>query len=93
MMQFFLENKLQKIKNDPNVLKQLSEKREACMSQLLNGDVNCEQDNLDTPVTSSSFLRAVAPERQALTTGEVAGLLKYDRLGEEDSDNSDTTSR
>lgn len=60
------------------------------MQQLINGFSNCDNDDsLDTPLSSSSLLRAVAPEKQALTTGEVVELIKYDSLDpEDDSDSS-----
>lgn len=61
------------------------------MSQLLNHNYVQEFDNLDTPISSSSLLRTVAPEKQALTTGELAELIKFDRLNDEDSDNSATS--
>ncbi|GLV34556.1 uncharacterized protein CBL_09036 [Carabus blaptoides fortunei] len=72
-----LENKLQKLKNDPDILRQLSEKREACMQQLLAG-TDFDQDNseLEAPVNASAILRAIAPERQALTSGEIVELVK-----------------
>lgn len=90
-----LENKLQKLKNDPDILRQLREKREACMQQLLQG-TDFDQDNseLEAPVNASAILRAIAPERQALTSGEIVELVKYDLLNpEEDGDHSDTASR
>ncbi|KAF5291421.1 hypothetical protein FQR65_LT01732 [Abscondita terminalis] len=61
-----LEKKLAKLKSDPNVLKQLATKREACMRHLLTNDYELNID-LDTPIENSSILRAIAPERQALT--------------------------
>lgn len=84
---------MKKIRSDPDVLKQLAEKRDACISQLLNNTYDQEYDSLDTPLTSSSLLRAVAPEKQALTAGEVAELVKYDRLSIEDDSDTSSTSR
>lgn len=74
-----------KLKSDPNVLKQLAEKREACFNQLLNGitEFDLEQSELEEPVNSSTILRTIAPERQALTQGELVELVKYDQLEEE----------
>lgn len=67
------------------MLKQLAEKREACFSQLLNGitEFDLEQSELEEPVNSSTILRTIAPERQALTQGELVELVKYDQLEEE----------
>lgn len=84
---------MKKLRSDPDLLKQLAEKREACISQLLNHSYDQEYDNLDTPLSTSSLLRAVAPERQALTAGEVAELVKYDRLSIEDDSDTSSTSR
>ncbi|XP_017779145.1 PREDICTED: uncharacterized protein LOC108564572 [Nicrophorus vespilloides] len=44
-----LESKLQKIKNDPDILKQLAEKKESCMQQLISGEA-LEEEFLETPV-------------------------------------------
>lgn len=81
------------MRSDPDILKQLAEKREACISQLLNHAYDQEYDNLDTPINSSSLLRTVAPDRQALTTGEIAELIKYDRLNIDDDSDTSSTSR
>lgn len=57
-------------------------------------DYITDDENLDTAINSSAFLRAVAPERQALTTGEIVELVKYDRLNnDEDLEHSDSASR
>ncbi|XP_059616070.1 uncharacterized protein LOC132261308 [Phlebotomus argentipes] len=86
-----LESKLRRIKKDPNVLRQLAEKREACLQSLLVdcGDgvqANREIDlNLDAPVNSTDFraaqeiARFLRPE-QALSVGEVVHLVKHDQL-------------
>lgn len=79
------EQRLRKIKNDPDVLKQLAEKREACMQQLLFSqcEVDDETIDLNTPIDNSTILRAIAPQKQALTQGELVELVKYDQLIEE----------
>lgn len=55
------------------------------MQQLLCGIENCttEDDTLETPVPNSTILRAIAPEKQALTTGELVDLVNYDQLVED----------
>ncbi|XP_022917041.1 coiled-coil domain-containing protein 32 [Onthophagus taurus] len=83
-----LEAKLHKIKTDQDVIKQLQQKREECMNQLLNNtqyseDVDLE---LDEPIESSTVLRAITPQKQALTQGEIVELVKYDQLKEDDSE-------
>ncbi|CAG9832566.1 unnamed protein product [Diabrotica balteata] len=88
-----LEEKLRKIKNDPNILTQLAAKREACMEQLLNG-VNgngidhFDEDilDLDEPTANSQVLRAIAPQRQALNRGKIVEFIKYDQLDNEEGD-------
>ncbi|KAF2897342.1 hypothetical protein ILUMI_08837 [Ignelater luminosus] len=81
-----LESKLNKLKSDPNVLEQLSKKREACMQQLLSGVSSCavEDDTLDTPCKDSAILRTLAPEKQALTQGERVPLVEYNELVNEE---------
>lgn len=70
-----LENRLAKIKNDPTVLKQLREKREQCMRNLLdNGSASdfASQISLDRALVAdedtktSEILRRINPQ-QALT--------------------------
>ncbi|EFA08712.1 hypothetical protein TcasGA2_TC006383 [Tribolium castaneum] len=49
-----LEKRLRDIKNDPDFLKQLRAKREACLQNLLNGETQFERDDdLDAPVNNS----------------------------------------
>ncbi|XP_056634228.1 uncharacterized protein LOC130443540 isoform X1 [Diorhabda sublineata] len=90
-----LEEKLKKIKADPNILAQLVAKREACMQELLNGvngnGVKHVDDHileLNEPISNSQVLRAIAPQRQAINQGEVVEFIKYDQLEYEDSDSS-----
>ncbi|KAF5270712.1 hypothetical protein FQA39_LY01450 [Lamprigera yunnana] len=83
-----LENKLAKLKSDPNILKQLADKREACMQQLLSADYNTVvgEQSFDTPVENSTILRTIAPEKQALTEGERVTLIEYDQLVDNETD-------
>ncbi|XP_074032000.1 uncharacterized protein isoform X2 [Leptinotarsa decemlineata] len=80
-----LEEKLRKIKNDPNIIAQLSAKKEACMQQLLSGPEEIDEEilNLDEPVSSSQILRTIAPQKQALNHGEIVELVKHDQLKKE----------
>lgn len=83
------EEKLRKIRSDPDVLKQLAAKREACMQQLLLADAHYDSEEtleLDAPVTTSHIVRALYPERQAISQGEVVELVKYDQLTNDDDD-------
>lgn len=82
---FLLESKLNKIKKDPNLLKELTEKREECIRNLLNSDSVLTSDSdleLEYPVNSSEILRYIVPQ-QALNVGEVAHLIQNDHLSEE----------
>lgn len=92
--QFFFcsEAKLEKIRSDPNFLRQLAQKREDCMQALLNSDNLSEEIiNLDTPVENSAILRTILPQRQALTQGELFELVQYDQLiNESDISNQNT---
>lgn len=83
------ETRLEKLKSDPDVLRQLAEKREACMRQLLsNGEpiyADAEENlRLEEPIEESAILRAVAPHKQALTHGETVELVQYDQLANEE---------
>lgn len=79
---FTTETRLQKLKSNPDVLRQLAEKREACMRQLLQENYIYEEEILqfEEPIEDSPILRAVAPHRQALTHGETVELVRYDQL-------------
>ncbi|CAH0564165.1 unnamed protein product [Brassicogethes aeneus] len=83
-----LEEKLRKIKSDPDVLRQLAEKRESCMQQLMLADPFYEDENieLDTPVPNSHIIRTLQPQKQALNQGEIVELVKYDQLNNENAD-------
>lgn len=71
------------------MLRQLAEKRETCMRQLLSGAIEIEEEIalLDTPVQNSAVLRTVLPHKHALTEGEIVNLLKHDQLNSASSDN------
>ncbi|XP_055633115.1 uncharacterized protein LOC129773526 [Toxorhynchites rutilus septentrionalis] len=78
-----LERKLSKLKTNPTVLEQLTERREACMQYLLNdSQLSCRTDsdlNLEEPVNNHELLRFIRPE-QALSVAELVHLVKYDHL-------------
>lgn len=84
---FLAESRLEKIRSDPNLLRQLTEKREACMRQLMREDSFHEYSEetwrFEEPVEDSPVLRVVAPHKQALTLGETVQFLHYDQLGSE----------
>lgn len=77
-----IERKLQKIKNNTNVLAQLAEKREACMQQFLSNKSYMEHEqHLDFEnSTTSLILKTIAPQKQALNQGELLQLVKNDQL-------------
>lgn len=76
-----LEKRLQDLKNDPDILKQLQAKREACMQNLLNGETQFEENTeLDTPVANSQLIRTILPQKQALNKGEIVELINYEEL-------------
>lgn len=82
---YFTETKLKKLKSSPDVIRQLAEKREACMRQLLCEESIYEEETLRfaEPIEDSPILRTVAPHRQALTHGETVKLVRYDQLATE----------
>lgn len=88
---YVLEEKLHKIKSSPNILRQLAEKREDCMRELMKSeDFPDETLTLDIPIENSTILRTLLPQRQALTQGELVELVKYDQLVDENiSDSSE----
>ncbi|CAO1353444.1 unnamed protein product [Diamesa hyperborea] len=90
-----LESKLNKIKKDPNLLKELTEKREECIRNLLNSSSVLTSDSdleLEYPVNSSEILRHIIPQ-QALNVGEIAHLINNDHLSEDSppEDNSSSS--
>lgn len=90
---YFLEAKLQKLKSDPDVLRNLAARREACMQQLLRGEIQLEEDSvLETPLTNSVLIRTVFPHKQGLTQAEVVEFVKYDELVKEESQTGQDTS-
>lgn len=82
-----LESRLRRIKKDPNVLKQLKEKREECFNNLLNNSnsssITTEADlELDQAVESKEIIRHLIPV-QAQSVGEIAHLIKHDQLDQQ----------
>lgn len=74
---------MKRIKTNPTVLQQLTERREACLEHLLNDNsVNIRGDSelaLDEPVNHHELLRFIRPE-QALSVAELVHIVKYDHL-------------
>uniref|UniRef100_A0A182JU63 Sepiapterin reductase n=1 Tax=Anopheles christyi TaxID=43041 RepID=A0A182JU63_9DIPT len=71
------KKRLHRLRNNPSVLQQLAERREACMQTLLGGDAALRTDadlELEEPVNSNELLRFIRPE-QALSQAEVVQLL------------------
>lgn len=64
------------------MLRQLAEKREACMRQLLCETSVYEEEivKLEEPIEDNPLLRALAPQKQALTQGETVRLVQHDQL-------------
>lgn len=55
------------------------------MQELLSDVLRINEDSdLDIPVENSAILRTLAPQKQALTQGELVELVKYDQLVNED---------
>lgn len=77
-----LEKRLHRLKNNPTVLQQLAERREACMHSLLVGNTNLRSEaelELEEPVNNSELLRFIRPE-QALSQAEIVQLVQHDHL-------------
>ncbi|KAE8744302.1 hypothetical protein FOCC_FOCC009025 [Frankliniella occidentalis] len=85
-----LENKLAKLKSKrkgKDIIKSLEEKNKSSMMNFLSNDNQVVLDDddfiLDTPVNNNHpILRYVAPDKQALTVGELVELLKADHLSQ-----------
>lgn len=58
------------------------------MQQLLSTAVHVEDEilELEEPISNSQILRTIAPQKQALSQGEIVELVKYDQLKDDDSD-------
>lgn len=74
-----------------DLIQSLEEKHKSCMLRLMsegssNTAVTQEDLDLDEPVhinhPAHTLLRRIAPERQAITLGELVELLKADQLAE-----------
>lgn len=78
-----LENRLNKIKKNPTVLRQLKEKREELVGNLLNSSttrITTEKDfELEEPIESNKIISHLVPQ-QPQTAGEIAHLVKHDEL-------------
>ncbi|PSN52687.1 hypothetical protein C0J52_06033 [Blattella germanica] len=88
-----LEKKLAKLKekqSKKDLVQSLEEKHKSCMLRLVSdgnaSSVTQEDLDLDAPINSNhpahALLRHIAPERQAITLGELVELLKADQLAE-----------
>ncbi|KAJ1527538.1 hypothetical protein ONE63_007507 [Megalurothrips usitatus] len=83
-----LENKLAKLKSkrkSKDMVKSLQDKNMSSMIHFLSDENRTVMDDddfiLDTPVSNSHpLMRHVAPDKQALTVGELVELLKADQL-------------
>lgn len=86
-----------------DLVQSLEEKHKSCMLRLVSEDSNMtftqEDFDLDAPVNcnhpAQAWLRRVAPERQAVTVGELVELLKADQLAHvlsDETNNSDSKS-
>lgn len=86
-----LEKKLAKIRRDPDVVKQLSAKREQCMIELLENTDTLQYSTFEEPIDNShSFIyRSFYPQRVAIKRGEIIGLVKNDQFNTSDKDESD----
>ncbi|XP_053673706.1 uncharacterized protein LOC128723966 [Anopheles nili] len=78
-----LERRLHRLKNNLSILQQLTERRNACMQSLLNGDITLHTEAVDelqnTLVNGNELLRFYRPD-QALTQIEIEQLLEHDHL-------------
>ncbi|CAG9859127.1 unnamed protein product [Phyllotreta striolata] len=92
-----LEEKLKRIKNDPDILAQLRAKKEACMRDLLGatGTERFDEELIDfefegsSSVIGSQLVRALAPQKQALNRGEILRIIEHDQFEDDgvDDDN------
>jgi hypothetical protein len=80
-----------------DLVQSLEEKHKSCMLICSDTFVTQEDLDLDEPINSNhpvhAFMRHIAPERQAVTLGELVELLKADQLAKilaQESNNSDT---
>lgn len=79
-----LENKLKRLKSKQgkkDLVQSLSEARQSCMVRLTTeGTDTADLSYLDSPLDRSVILEKLAPEKQALTAGELVELSKADEL-------------
>lgn len=84
----FSENKLEKLKSKrkgKDIVQSLEERNKSSMMNFLSNEnqsvLGDEDFILDTPVSNNHpIMRYVAPDKQALTLGELVELLKADHL-------------
>lgn len=93
-MSKFTEKKLNKLKTNSSVLQQLTERREACMENLLNGTIeleaNTDLDFEDNSRTSHrQLVRHIIPE-QAINSAELVHIIKHDHLATESTEDVDS---
>ncbi|XP_070507845.1 uncharacterized protein [Chironomus tepperi] len=78
-----LEKRLEKIRKNPTVLKQLKIKREELIGNLLNSSttkITTDKDiELEEVIESNKIISHLIPE-QPQTIGEIAHLIKHDQL-------------
>lgn len=81
------ERKLAKLKSDPNILTQLQARREQCMEQLLLGNLNLDQEQLnninDEDIEANRLQRFIQPE-QPISGTELIHIIEHDHLDETD---------
>lgn len=76
-------------------MKQLSEKRESCMRNLLSGGITIRDETdlqLEAPTAdfgaATELLRHIKPE-QPMSVGEIIHIIKHDQLQEEKEESDD----
>lgn len=91
-MSIFTEKKLNKLKSNSSVLQQLTERRQACMENLLNGTIELEADtglDLEDSSRTSNIVRHIIPE-QAINSTELVHIIKHDHLATESTEDVDS---
>lgn len=87
------EKKLNKLKSNSSVLKQLADRREECMEKLLSGAIDLStnsdldfDDSSNRPVLE--LVRHIIPE-QAVNSTELVHIIKHDHLAATESTDDD----
>lgn len=76
---------MKKIKKDPSVLKQLKEKREECLKNLLNNSITLRTNQdfqLEEEIHSNRIISHLIPA-QPQSIGEIAHLVHHDELDQQ----------